>query len=199
MKMQAANLLLVMSSIVMVASGCTKSEVVKKDGPIAPATSSARTTNKEEIKGAAVKSEPSVTQLPRETPVQESPKLDLLTPIPNAGELKVALEQIYFDFDASTLSPQARNTLVKNADIMKKDSAVHVVITGNCDERGSDEYNLALGERRAKAAMQYLMTIGVPEKRLSVISYGKEKPAVDGHDETAWAKNRRDEFVITSK
>jgi peptidoglycan-associated lipoprotein len=71
-----------------------------------------------------------------------------------------------------------------------------VQIQGNCDERGSDEYNLALGERRAKVAMDYLATLGVPAERLSIISYGKEKPVDPGHDEAAWAKNRRDDFAI---
>jgi len=70
---------------------------------------------------------------------------------------------------------------------------------GNCDERGSSEYNLALGERRARAAKKYMTNMGVSEKRLSIISYGKEKPADQGHDETAWSQNRRDEFVISSK
>jgi peptidoglycan-associated lipoprotein len=83
--------------------------------------------------------------------------------------------------------------------MIKKDSAAKVRIEGNCDERGSDEYNLALGEKRAKAAMEYLVTLGIPAERLSVISYGKEKPADPGHDEAAWAKNRRDEFVVLSK
>jgi peptidoglycan-associated lipoprotein len=94
---------------------------------------------------------------------------------------------------------EARQTLVNNAERLKQASEIMISIEGNCDERGSDEYNLALGERRAKAAMQYLVTLGIPEKRLSVISYGKEKPAVDGHNEASWAKNRRDEFVIKTK
>ena len=122
-----------------------------------------------------------------------------LEPIANAAELKIALESVYFDFDSSVLSQDARKKLVNNAEKLSKDGKVRIRIEGNCDERGSDEYNIALGERRAKAAIQYLATLGIPEKRLSSISYGKEKPAVEGHDETAWAKNRRDEFVIVSQ
>ena len=87
--------------------------------------------------------------------------------------------------------------LSKNAEILLKGKpTVKIQIAGNCDERGSAEYNLALGERRAKSAQQYLITMGVAPDRLSIISYGKEKPAVEGHDEAAWAKNRRDEFTI---
>lgn len=82
---------------------------------------------------------------------------------------------------------------------MRNNPTVKIQIEGHCDERGSDAYNLALGERRAKAALQYLVTLGIPDKRLSVISYGKEKPADPGHDETSWSKNRRDEFVIVTQ
>jgi peptidoglycan-associated lipoprotein len=78
---------------------------------------------------------------------------------------------------------------------MKNDS-LKVQIQGNCDERGSDEYNLALGERRAKAAMDYLVTLGVPAEQLSITSYGKETPVDPGNNEAAWAKNRRDDFAI---
>ena len=107
-----------------------------------------------------------------------------------------ALEKIYFDFDSYRVSEAARSILAKDAGVMKKDSAVKVRIEGNCDERGSDEYNLALGEKRAEAAKRYLVTMGISADRLSVISYGKEKPVDPGHDEAAWAKNRRDDFII---
>ncbi|HYS43726.1 MAG TPA: OmpA family protein, partial [Geobacteraceae bacterium] len=87
--------------------------------------------------------------------------------------------------------------LNKNAEyLLKKSVSLKIQIEGHCDERGSDEYNLALGEKRAKAALNYLVTLGVPAARLSFISYGKEKPADPGHDDAAWAKNRRDEFAI---
>ncbi|GFO59620.1 peptidoglycan-associated lipoprotein [Geomonas silvestris] len=110
--------------------------------------------------------------------------------------LEGALQKIYFNFDSADLSSEARTTLSKNADLLAKQQGVSVRIEGNCDERGSDEYNLALGERRAKAARDYLVNLGVKAERISVISYGEEKPVDQGHDEAAWAKNRRDEFVI---
>jgi peptidoglycan-associated lipoprotein len=107
------------------------------------------------------------------------------------------LATIYFDFDKSDLSKDARDILNKNAQILLKSKAdVNIKVEGHCDERGSAEYNLALGERRAKSAQQYLLTLGVQPDRLSVISYGKEKPAVQGSDESAWSKNRRAEFTI---
>jgi peptidoglycan-associated lipoprotein len=104
------------------------------------------------------------------------------------------METIYFAFDQFTLSAEARNALADNAKYLKANSGVQVVIEGHCDERGSDEYNLALGESRALAAKEYLVSLGVSAKRLSVISYGEEKPAVKGSTEAAWAKNRRAEF-----
>ena len=104
------------------------------------------------------------------------------------------MEKVYFDFDQFTLSADARKTLGDNAKYLQANSAVQVVIEGHCDERGSDEYNLALGESRALAAKNYLVSLGINAKRLSVISYGEEKPAVQGHNENAWAKNRRAEF-----
>jgi peptidoglycan-associated lipoprotein len=107
-----------------------------------------------------------------------------------------AFETIYFDYDKFDLRADARAMLSKNAEAMLKTrTALKVRIEGHCDERGSAEYNLALGERRAKSAQQYLLTLGVQPDRLSVVSYGKEKPAVQGSSEEAWAKNRRVEFV----
>ena len=105
-----------------------------------------------------------------------------------------AMENIYFDFDKFTLSAEARKTLADNAEYLKANSGTQVVIEGHCDERGSDEYNLALGESRALAAKNYLVSLGINGSRLSVISYGEEKPAAMGSNEEAWAKNRRAEF-----
>ncbi|MDU0458609.1 MAG: peptidoglycan-associated lipoprotein Pal [Geobacteraceae bacterium] len=110
---------------------------------------------------------------------------------------EIILEKIHFDFDSYLLDYAARDTLSKNAEyLLKKNTAVKIQIEGHCDEHGSDEYNLALGEKRAQAAFNYLETLGVPSARLSVISYGKEMPLNNGHDEAVWAQNRRAEFVI---
>ena len=188
MERRTASVFLVLSCVMIMASGCAKNEIVKKDEGIAP------------VATAPVKA-PVKTEVVKEQPVKQA-KVAESIPGENAGQmgqLKSALEKIYFDFDSFKLSEAARSELVKNADMIKKDHAEKVRIEGNCDERGSDEYNLALGEKRAKVAMQYLVTLGIPAERLSVISYGKEKPADPGHDEAAWAKNRRDEFVVISK
>jgi len=104
------------------------------------------------------------------------------------------MKRIQFDFDQFTLSSEARQILNANAKYLKAMSDVKVVIEGHCDERGSDEYNLALGESRALAAKSYLVSLGISAKRLSVISYGEEKALVDASNENAWAQNRRAEF-----
>lgn len=104
------------------------------------------------------------------------------------------LTRIQFDFDQFTLSAEARRVLGENAKYLNANSALQVVIEGHCDERGSDEYNLALGESRALAAKNYLVSLGISASRLSVISYGEEKPLVAASNEEAWAQNRRAEF-----
>ena len=118
---------------------------------------------------------------------------------PTMEQMKSDLETIYFDFDSAALSEQSRKTLTSNANYLQKHSDVSIRIEGNCDERGSAEYNIALGEKRAKAALKYITTLGVDDSRLSIVSNGNEKPIEQGHDESAWAKNRRDDFVILSK
>ncbi|MFN8791728.1 MAG: peptidoglycan-associated lipoprotein Pal [Bdellovibrionales bacterium] len=105
------------------------------------------------------------------------------------------LATVYFDFDKSNLSEESRNTLKSNAEWMKKNKNVRVQIEGHTDSRGSIEYNLALGERRANAVVSYMKSLGIPANRMSVISYGEEKPIMSGENENAWAKNRRGNFV----
>ena len=106
---------------------------------------------------------------------------------------------VYFDYDSAELSAAARAALDGNAAVLKKYPTWVVTIEGHCDERGTAEYNLALGERRAAAAQAYLVALGIPASRIKTVSYGKEFPFDPGHDEAAWAKNRRAHFVITGK
>jgi peptidoglycan-associated lipoprotein len=103
---------------------------------------------------------------------------------------------IFFDFDKYDLKPEAREVLQKKAQILKDNSVLKIIIAGNCDERGTEEYNLALGERRARAAYEYLVLLGIEAGRMSIVSYGEERPLDPGHGEAAWSKNRRDEFTI---
>jgi len=100
-------------------------------------------------------------------------------------------DRVFFELNSSTLTAEGRSTLEKQAAWLQKYPNVAVTIEGHCDERGTREYNLALGEHRAQAVKNYLVSLGVPAGRLNTISYGKERPAVVGSDEEAWAKNRR--------
>jgi peptidoglycan-associated lipoprotein len=104
------------------------------------------------------------------------------------------LNRIFFEFDQFTLTAESRDTLAQNADYMKTNPGLRVRIEGYCDERGSDEYNLALGERRASATKNYMVSLGVDPGRLTILSYGEEMPLDPGRSESAWAKNRRAEF-----
>ena len=118
-------------------------------------------------------------------------------------ELQAAIQQItdgrvLFAFDKYQILPEYTQVLATKAELMKKYNTIKVRIEGNCDERGTQEYNLALGERRARAAYDYLVNNGVSPSQLEMISYGKENPAVDGHDESAWSQNRRDDFRVVA-
>jgi peptidoglycan-associated lipoprotein len=108
------------------------------------------------------------------------------------------LKPVFFEYDSADLTPAAKSALDENAGVLKKYGAWVLTIEGHCDERGTPEYNLALGERRAVAARTYLVALGVAADRLRTVSYGKEFPFDAGHDEGAWAKNRRAHFVITA-
>lgn len=106
-----------------------------------------------------------------------------------------ALKEIYFDFDSSTLRADARETLKADAEWLKQHAAVRVTLEGHCDERGTTEYNLALGAKRAQAAKDYLVTLGVAADRLSTTSFGSEATVCREHNEQCWQKNRRDRLV----
>ena len=105
-------------------------------------------------------------------------------------------ENIYFEFDSSALLPAAQEVLKRKAEWMQENPDASVIIEGHCDERGTPAYNLALGDRRAESAKAFLTDLGIDATRLSTISYGEERPVDMGHNEEAWAKNRRAQFVI---
>jgi peptidoglycan-associated lipoprotein len=106
---------------------------------------------------------------------------------------------VFFQYDSAEIDGLGQQTLNQNAEILKKNKTWVITIEGHADERGTAEYNLALGERRAAAARTYLVSLGVPPDRLKMVSYGKEFPFDPGHNESAWSKNRRAQFVVTSK
>jgi len=111
----------------------------------------------------------------------------------------MGLRTINFEYDSYALTPEARSGLDNNADILKGSSTVRVQIEGHCDERGSIQYNLALGEKRAEAVKRYMIDRGVSGDRISTISFGEERPIDPASNERAWAKNRRANFAVTGK
>lgn len=142
-------------------------------------------------------------------PVEEQPVTEVDTttpppppppPPPPKEEVKAVQESefltIYFDFDKSNIREDQKPRMEKNAAILKANPNLVVRIEGNCDERDTYEYNLALGDRRANAVKDYFVKLGIPADRLETISYGEERPVDPGHNEAAWAKNRRDDFKI---
>ncbi|HXY18581.1 MAG TPA: peptidoglycan-associated lipoprotein Pal, partial [Gemmatimonadales bacterium] len=115
----------------------------------------------------------------------------------NEADAATMAERVHFDYNKADLQPGDVELLQRKLGILQAHPRLAVQIAGNCDERGSDEYNMALGERRAAAAKRWLTAHGVADARITIISYGKERPLDGGHDEDAWAKNRRDDFVVT--
>lgn len=150
-------------------------------------------------KGKKVAPEPEVkavdTTRPVVQPEPEKPK----PPEPKPELREEQLQTVYFDFDKYNLRPDAKSSLDANFALLQQFSNVIIKIEGHCDERGTVEYNLSLGEKRAKSVMDYLTGLGVSASRVTIISYGKERPVDAGHNETAWAKNRRAEFRVVSQ
>jgi len=138
---------------------------------------------------------PVVVPVPAPTPVPTPAP----TPVPVPTPALVAFEDTFFDYDKAEIREDQKDGLAKNASLLKGRAGSTVTVEGHCDERGTREYNLALGERRAAAVRDYLISLGVDAASIKTISYGKERPFVEGHDESAWSKNRRGHFVPTPK
>jgi peptidoglycan-associated lipoprotein len=137
---------------------------------------------------------------PAETPVQPRPAAPAAAapaaqPAPGPSPLK----DVFFDYDKSSIRDDQKAALNDNVGWLKGNTSAKVLLEGHCDERGTAEYNLGLGERRAKAVKDYLIAAGIAADRISTISYGKERPFVLGHDESAWKWNRRGHFVLQGK
>jgi len=183
MKQRIMLFLLVLSISALAAGGCAKKEAVKSDGAI--------TSGSSQYDGGR-----SGTETPRGQTIAPADTSQRGGTFSDSDVSQSDFETAYFDYDKSNLRQDTRDALSRNAAVLKNKKNVKVRLEGHCDERGSAEYNLALGERRAKSALNYLLTLGISADRLSITSYGKEKPAVDGQDENAWSKNRRVEFIV---
>jgi peptidoglycan-associated lipoprotein len=181
-------------------TGCPKKTVVKEE----PSMRKAEEPVAEREKAAKLAAEQEAARIREEEAkkAKEFEKSLVAKKEPGiAGEVFESrlLKDIHFDFDKYDILPEDAQILKENAALLSKYPQVKIQVEGHCDERGTNEYNLALGERRANAAKKYLVSLGISTDRISSISYGEEKPLDTGHDEEAWAKNRRGHFVILSK
>lgn len=131
---------------------------------------------------------------PAPAPAAQQPAPAPVTPTPS--DWNISQNSIYFEFDKSTLTPMAQDTLMRHAAWLRENADVTVTIEGHCDDRGTNEYNLALGDRRADSAKAFLVDLGIAASRLTTISYGEERPLCMEQNEECWAKNRRGHFAI---
>jgi peptidoglycan-associated lipoprotein len=174
---------LVLCLSIMFMTGCAKKSIVKEQTVSTEEKAGQKEAPPKEV------SQPAEMKTGAETEATQEKAI--------SAKEEIAFKDIHFEFDKFNLRPEARDILKQFADWLIKNKNYDALIEGNCDERGTTEYNLALGERRAKEAMKYLVELGIDGKRLKTISYGKERPLDPGHNEEAWAKNRRDHFVVT--
>ena len=191
------SLSLVLAAVSIVAVGCSKKNVAKTPPPPPlPAATQATPQHASSSPSRAAATNP---------PNATTPK----SPYPNAAtraridELLARIEDAYFDYNKATLRPDALKALEADStelrDILKDFPAYKLTIEGHCDERGSAEYNMALGDKRAQAAKDYLVQVGIPSGQLSVVSYGKAKPVCDEHTEACWQKNRRIHIIAMAQ
>lgn len=188
-KITLLNLLLI--TAVLSFTGCAQNTAVQKDDGVVQAVPQKNVTQSND---ATSQTKAAATSGSEGKLIQPASSGSAAASQQQASTRKSGLDAVYFAFDSNILTTESRDVLQANYKQLASKPAIQ--IEGHCDERGSAEYNLALGEKRAKAAQNYLVTLGYPAAKVSTISYGKERPADQGHDEAAWAKNRRDEFRI---
>ena len=135
---------------------------------------------------------PEAAPTPAPTPVP-APTAE---PAPTALVTSADFQPAFFDFDSYTLREDARTALDRDAKLLRDNASINLTVEGHCDERGTEEYNQALGEKRAQAARDYLVAAGISTSRLQIVSYGKERPFANGHDEASWQQNRRAHFTV---
>ena len=191
---------LCLSLVMLLASGCTKKSV-KQD----PSMKSAEELAAERERAAKLEAERELARLREEARRREQEEFEKSLAAKKTpgieGEVYESklLKRVHFDFDRYEIRGSDAQILKENAAVLSKFPEVKIQIEGHCDARGTNEYNLALGERRANSTRQYLLSLGVPAERISIISYGEERPLETVQSEEAWGKNRRADFIIVSK
>jgi peptidoglycan-associated lipoprotein len=189
MKMKKTIIFLCLIIFVLAYAGCAEKHLTKSDGSTSAQKESAIKQNEQPGMGG--------TSANQEESAKRSIGKEQTTMEPAVSQVTADLKDIHFDFDQYSIGQEDRKILSSHADYLLKNKMVKIVIEGNCDERGTTEYNLALGDRRAQEARKFLVNSGVDQKRIKTTSYGKERPFDPDHNEEAWAKNRRDHFVVS--
>ena len=188
-KMWIVLALLFVISVFLFTASCSK-QSVKAD------LQDVKDAVKQEPAPVAAAPAPAPAPVVQKAPEPVGPSVEEIAAREKAAALKAMVnEDVFFDYDSAVLSAAAQDVLKNKSIILGKYSGVSVTIEGHCDERGTNEYNLALGERRAESAKSFLVNLGINSSRFKTVSYGEEKPLDAGHDENAWSKNRRAHFV----
>jgi peptidoglycan-associated lipoprotein len=172
----------------LIMMGCPKKTVVKEEPSVKKEEAKAEAERMAKEKESKAKEEFEKSIIAKKTPGIEGEVFE-----------SSLLKDIHFDFDKYDIRPSDAAVLKGNAELLKKYPKVKIQIEGHCDEKGTNEYNLALGERRANSTRNYLLSLGISPERISTISYGEERPLDPGHNEDAWTKNRRAHTIITAK
>lgn len=185
------------SSFLLMTS-CAKKQIQVSE-PVQPATQEVKAGEDEAAKAKAAEEAKSAEDAKAREEAERQARLrDLKMAQKLADEIRnFEAENIYFAFDRSDLTDESKSALREKGNWLRANGDYSVNISGNCDERGTAEYNLALGERRAHAAKKFLMGLGISENRFATISYGEERPVDPGRNDEAWAKNRNDQFTLT--
>lgn len=182
----------------VVASACGPKTPPEQPAPVANADSAAAAERARQDAEAAAQAEADRRAREEAERIARQRESDSLAALGRTSEevRSMVAALIHFDYDQSNIRGEDAGTLDQKVAILQANSGLRIRIHGHCDERGSDEYNLALGNRRAQAARQYLVSHGIDASRIETQSWGEERPLVDGHDESSWSQNRRDEFEI---
>ena len=183
------TVLFLLLAMVLMVSGCATKDVMVTSEPTLSATTDRKAAS-------ATTREPAATAKAAPASPGKVESEAIVQVVSPSEASRFESEKIFFDFDRYDLKPEAREILMRKAAWLQAHPRLSLRIEGHCDEQGSSEYNLALGQRRAEAAKAYLASLGISPDRLIAVSYGEMQPAAPGHDEDAWAQNRRDEFKL---
>jgi peptidoglycan-associated lipoprotein len=200
MKRAQKRTLIAVAAVALFTAACAKRQIATAlpPPPAPPPSAAVPAATPEPAPPPPAPPAPTATTRPPEA-VTPAPRYPSVATRARIDELLAKIEDAYFDYDQATLRPDALKTLQANStelrDILKDFPDFKLTVEGHCDERGSAEYNIALGDQRARAAKDYLVQVGIPSAQLNVVSYGNERPACQEHNESCWQRNRRVHFV----